>query len=168
MLAKRHLALCAIATAGALAVGAAAQAQPAGVKAGVLTCNVDSGWGFIFGSSRDLRCTYAANPGQAERYVGHIAKYGVDIGYLQSGIIVWGVIAPTADLAPGALAGDYGGAAGGASVGVGVDANVLFGGFNRSIALQPVSFEGDKGLNVAAGIAAVSLQYVPNSRISQR
>jgi hypothetical protein len=168
MLAKHRIALCAIAAASALTLGARAQAQPAGVKAGVLTCNVDSGWGFIFGSSRDLRCTYAASPGQAERYIGHIAKYGVDIGYLQSGIIVWGVVAPTADLAPGALAGDYGGAAGGASVGVGVDANVLFGGFNRSIALQPVSFEGDKGINVAAGIAAVSLQYMPGSKLSER
>ena len=143
---------------GAFALGTPAKAD-ATVKTGVLTCNVESGWGFIFGSSRVLRCNYSAGPGRNEHYIGHIAKYGVDIGYLQGGVIVWGVIAPTANLAPGALAGDYGGVAGGASVGVGVDANVLFGGFNRSIALQPVSFEGDKGLNVAAGIAAVGLQY---------
>ena len=79
----------------------------------------------------------------------------VDIGYLKSGTIVWGVFAPATDLAPGALAGDYGGAAGGA----GVSANVLFGGFDKSIALQPVSFQGSTGFNVAAGIAAVSLKY---------
>jgi hypothetical protein len=162
MFRKFHLALsAAILSLGALAPTMHAQAAEGGVKAGVLSCHVDSGWGFVFGSSRTLNCTYSASPQRAEHYVGHISKYGVDIGYLQSGVIVWGVVAPTRDMAPGALAGDYGGVAGGASVGVGVDANVLFGGFKKSIALQPISFEDDKGLNVAAGIAAVSLQYEP-------
>jgi hypothetical protein len=150
-------------SAAVLAIGAMAPAMPAkaaGVKAGVLNCSVESGWGFVFGSSRGLQCSYSGS-GHNEHYRGRISKYGVDIGYLQSGVIVWGVIAPTASLAPGALAGNYGGAAGGASVGVGVDANVLFGGFRSSIALQPVSVEGDKGINVAAGVAAVSLRYVP-------
>ena len=154
-----------VASAAFLAMGAFALGTPAkadtGVKAGVLTCNVESGWGFVFGSSRDLKCNYSGSGGRHEHYSGHIAKYGVDIGYLQGGVIVWGVVAPTADLKAGALAGDYGGATGGASVGVGGDANVLVGGFDRSIALQPVSLEGDKGLNVAAGIAAVTLHAEP-------
>jgi len=150
--------------AAALAVSACALATPAkadaSVKAGVLTCNVESGWGFIFGSSRDLKCNYSGS-GRHEHYTGHIAKYGVDIGYVQGGVIVWGVLAPTDTLAPGALAGDYGGATGGASVGVGADANVLIGGSTKSISLQPLSVEGDKGLNVAAGIAAVTLHAEP-------
>jgi hypothetical protein len=154
-----------VAGAVTLAVGACALATPATadttVKTGVLTCNVDSGWGFVFGSSRDLKCNYSGSSGHHEHYSGHIAKYGVDIGYLQGGVIVWGVLAPTNDLKAGALAGDYGGATGGASVGVGVDANVLVGGFNRSITLQPISVEGDKGLNVAAGIASITLHAEP-------
>jgi len=154
------VASAAILAMGALALGAPAKADTS-VKAGVLTCNVDSGWGLVFGSSRDLKCNYSGSSGRHEHYSGHIAKYGVDIGYLQGGVIVWGVVAPTADLKAGALAGDYGGATGGASVGVGAAANVLVGGFNRSIALQPVSVEGDKGLNVAAGIAAVTLHAEP-------
>jgi hypothetical protein len=156
---RRHLVASAaiLAMGGAFALGTPAKADTT-VKAGVLTCNVDSGWGFVFGSSRDLKCNYSGSGGHHEHYVGHIAKYGVDIGYLQGGVIVWGVVAPTTDLAAGALAGEYGGATGGASVGVGVDANVLVGGFNKSITLQPLSVEGDKGLNVAAGIAAVTLQ----------
>jgi len=153
-----------VASAMGLAVGAFALATPAQaattVKTGVLTCNVDSGWGFVFGSSRDLKCTYSGS-GRREHYVGHIAKYGVDIGYLQGGVMVWGVLAPTTDLKAGALSGDYGGATAGASVGVGGDANVLVGGFDRSITLQPVSVEGDKGLNVAAGIASIALKYEP-------
>jgi hypothetical protein len=145
---------------GAFALGTPAKADTT-VKTGVLTCNVDSGWGFVFGSSRDLKCNYSGTSGHNEHYTGHIAKYGVDIGYIQGGVIVWGVLAPTTDLAAGALTGDYGGATGGATVGVGVGANVLVGGFNKSITLQPLSVEGNKGLNVAAGIAAVTLHAEP-------
>jgi Protein of unknown function (DUF992) len=147
--------------AGTLTLAPPAQAQSAGVKAGVLTCNVSSGFGFIFGSSRSLNCTYSSGPGYAEHYVGTISKFGVDIGYVQSAVIVWGVVAPTAHLAPGSLAGNYVGATGSATVGVGVGANVLVGGSGNSIALQPVSIEGNTGLNVAAGIGAITLTYQP-------
>jgi hypothetical protein len=150
--------------AAVLAIGTLAPERPAradaAVKAGVLTCHVTSGWGFVFGSSRGLRCTYNGG-GRLEHYAGSISKYGVDIGYVQGGVIIWGVFAPTTDLGRGALGGEYGGATGGASVGVGGDANVLIGGSSRSISLQPVSLEGDKGLNVAAGIASVKLRYQP-------
>jgi Protein of unknown function (DUF992) len=143
--------------AGSLAVLAPTPAPAdATVKAGVLTCHVSSGWGFVFGSSRSLRCTYSGS-GRVEHYTGQIKKWGVDIGYVQSGVIVWGVFAPTTDLGRGALVGGYGGASGGASVGLGADANVLVGGSNREISLQPVSLEGDRGLNVAAGIASITL-----------
>jgi outer membrane protein OmpA-like peptidoglycan-associated protein len=55
------------------------------------------------------------------------------------------------------LDGDYVGATAGATVGVGIGANALIGGGNKSIALQPLSFEGNTGLNVAAGVGALSL-----------
>ncbi len=132
-----------------------------GVKIGNLTCNVASGWGFVFGSSRGLRCVYSPVQGAPEHYAGHVNKYGVDIGYTQGGVIVWGVIAPTSTLAPGALAGHYGGVTGSATVAVGVGANVLVGGFNKSITLQPLSIEGNTGLNVAAGIAEITLRSEP-------
>ncbi len=154
------------AAAAALAVGALALASPAraeegGVKAGVLTCNVDSGWGFVFGSSRELKCSYSHDHGSLENYVGHIRKFGVDIGYQSGGVIAWAVFAPTADVGKGARAGDYGGAAGSATVGVGAGANVLIGGFKQSFTLQPVSFEGNTGLNVAGGIAQMTLKHRP-------
>jgi hypothetical protein len=142
---------------GAVALQAPARADAA-VKAGMMTCQVASGWGFVFGSSRNLHCTYTAS-GRATKYTGKISKFGVDIGYLQSGVLVWAVLAPTSDLAPGALTGDYGGVTAGATAGVGGNANILIGGSTKSISLQPVSVEGDKGINVAAGIAAISLKY---------
>jgi Protein of unknown function (DUF992) len=129
------------------------------VKTGYLNCHEASGWGFVFGSSRELKCTYSANGGRVEYYSGSISKFGADIGYLKSAVIVWAVAATTNDLKPGVLAGNYGGATASLALGVGAGANVLVGGFEKSIALQPVSFEGQNGLNVAAGVAELSLKY---------
>lgn len=129
------------------------------VKTGYLTCDEAAGWGFIIGSSHSIHCTYTSNKHRTEYYTGTISKFGADIGYLQSAVILWAVAAPTTDLGPGALTGDYGGAQASLALGVGAGANVLLGGFHKSIALQPVSVEGQKGLNVAAGIAGLSLHY---------
>ena len=150
----------AIAVAG-LAVASAADAAPHGVRVGDLTCNVASGWGFVFGSSKDLHCTYRGSSGRREHYIGTISKFGVDIGYTEGGVLVWGVFAPTSDMRQGALAGDYVGASAQATVAVGAGANVLVGGFNKSISLQPLSVEGSTGLNVAAGIGSISLRPAP-------
>ncbi|MHB8382840.1 MAG: DUF992 domain-containing protein [Candidatus Binataceae bacterium] len=129
------------------------------VRTGYLTCHVDSGWGFIFGSSRNVKCAYAMQPGYTEYYTGSISKFGADIGYLQSAVILWSVAAPTNNLGAGALAGHYAGATASLALGVGAGANVLVGGFKNSIALQPVSVEGQNGLNVAAGVAELTLKF---------
>jgi len=147
--------------AGILILGtlsSAAMAAQGGVKVGVLTCHVDGGWGYVVGSSKDMTCNYHPNHGEDDRYVGNMSKFGVDIGYTSSGTLVWDVIAPTSDVRQGALQGDYGGATASATVAAGLGAHVLFGGFDKSIALQPVSFESNSGLNVAAGIGAMDLR----------
>ena len=153
--------LLSLAVSVSLAIAAQAHADPAGVKVGVLTCNVGSGWGLVFGSSKSVNCTFEPSPDRIEHYTGSINKYGVDIGYQKGGVMVWAVFAPTSDLKPGALAGDYGGVTAGGSVGVGANANALVGGSDKSVALQPVSIEGVEGLNVAAGVAGLSLSYQP-------
>jgi hypothetical protein len=145
-----------------LAAGIAMQGTPAqaqsGVRIGTLSCNVAGGWGFVFGSSKALHCTLTPGPGHPEHYAGTISKFGVDIGYTNGGVLVWAVFAPGPNIGPGALAGSYVGATGSATVGVGAGANVLIGGSGRSISLQPVSIEGNTGLNVAAGIGAITLR----------
>ena len=145
---------------GSLGLGAQATAQ-SGVAVGTLTCNVASGFGFVFGSSRAINCTFGGPGGRHEHYVGDISKFGVDIGFTQGGILVWTVFAPSASLAPGVLAGNYVGATASATVAVGVGANALLGGSNNSIALQPLSVEANRGLNVAAGVAAMTLTPAP-------
>jgi hypothetical protein len=134
----------------------AAHAQP-GVKVGVLTCQVDPGWGLVLGSSKTMSCSYTPDDGVGDFYTGKITKIGVDVGYTGGARMIWGVFAPSRDIAPGALEGNYAGLSAQATAGVGVGANVLIGGFQRSITLQPLSVEGTKGLNVAAGIGAISL-----------
>jgi hypothetical protein len=163
MLRKIGVAISALVlTTGVLASGSPARAQ-GGAQVGTLTCNVASGWGFVFGSSRALRCTFVSVAGRAERYMGSIQRFGIDIGYTQAGVLVWAVLAPTSNLSPGTLAGNFVGATGSATVGVGAGANVLIGGSNRTISLQPVSLEGSTGLNVAAGIGAINLRYQPQT-----
>jgi len=158
MLRKLGLAIGALGiAAGVLAPGTSAQAQ-SGVKVGTLTCNVAGGWGFVFGSSKALHCVLTPGPGHPEHYYGTISKFGVDIGYTQGGVLVWAVFAPTTSLAPHALAGNYAGATASATVGVGAGANVLIGGSGQTISLQPLSIEGNTGLNVAAGIGAITLR----------
>ena len=160
MLKNVRPAVIAAATVAAVALAGSAQAED-GVKVGTLTCNVASGWGFILGSSKDLRCSFNPSGHGTEHYVGSVSKFGVDIGYTQGGVIIWEVLAPTSDLAPGALAGGYGGATASAAVGVGAGANVLIGGSTKSIELQPLSVEVYKGLNVAAGIGEITLRAAP-------
>jgi hypothetical protein len=130
------------------------------IQAGTLACDISGGIGLIIGSQRTLNCSFTPSlPGPVEFYVGSLTKLGVDIGVTGSGVMVWLVYAPTSRPA-GALAGSYGGATAEASVVAGVGANVLIGGSNRTVALQPVSLQGQSGLNVAAGVAGIDLRWV--------
>ena len=146
-------------TAAALLLSSTAFAQ-APVAAGTLTCDVSAGFGVIIGSRRSVNCTFApSQPGPVEYYSGTITKVGIDIGATAAGVLVWLVYAPTSRPA-GALQGNFAGATAEATVAVGLGANVLVGGSNRTVALQPVSVQGQVGLNVAAGIAELDLRYV--------
>jgi len=73
--------------------------------------------------------------------------------------MVWSVYAPTSRAA-GFLAGTYAGASAEATIGAGVGANILVGGSNRTVELQPLSVQGQTGINVAAGVAEIELRFV--------
>lgn len=154
---KRKLLAAGLAALGAAMFMAPAQAQNTRVEAGVLRCEVEGGVGFIFGSTKDLICTFDRKNGPDETYAGTINKFGIDIGVTEKSRIVWAVLAPTADIPPGTLDGRYAGISGEATVGVGVGANALIGGSDDSVVLQPVSVQAQTGLNIAAGIAGLRL-----------
>jgi hypothetical protein len=146
----------------ASAICAAAAFSPAqaqqGVAAGLLSCGVKGGVSFILGSTRELRCVFRMSPGDpGERYEGKIEKFGLDIGVTNNALLEWTVIAPTSRIELGALAGKYVGVSADASVGLGGGANILIGGSEHTISLQPVSLQGQTGLNAALGVASVEL-----------
>jgi Protein of unknown function (DUF992) len=147
----------ALVAASALAMASAAHAK-AGVRVGTLTCTVEPGWGHVIASSRDMDCTYQPQHRRAEHYTGEIKRYGVDLGHTRGGALVWEVVAPTSNVGRTALEGAYGGVSADATVGVGGAAHVLVGGLDRSITLQPLSFEGNTGLALAAGVGVMHLR----------
>ena len=133
-----------------------AQAQRA--RSGVLNCDVSAGIGLIIGSQRTVNCLFTPDvPGPQEGYFGTITKFGLDVGATAGGSMVWAVYADTSR-GYGFLAGDYAGASGEATVAVGLGANVLVGGSNRTVALQPLSIQGQVGLNLALGVASLSIR----------
>ena len=139
------------------AVFAAPASAAAGIKIGILKCRIDGGWGYVLGSSKTLRCSFKPRHGRRpERYSGSITKLGADIGKTTGSYVLWAVFAP-GSIGHGALEGRYFGATGEATLGVGAGANVLLGGLHRTITLQPVSLQLQTGLNVAGGIAALTL-----------
>jgi hypothetical protein len=156
-----RLAKLAVMAATCALVAGVANAQPRErIQAGTLTCDISGGIGLIIGSQRTLNCTFQSSvPGPVEFYAGTLTKFGVDIGVTSGGVMVWAVYAPT-DRPGGALAGSYAGATAEASVVAGVGANVLLGGNNRTVTLQPLSLQGQSGLNIAAGVAGIELRWV--------
>ena len=78
-----------------------------------------------------------------ENYTGEITTIGLDIGKNSGGALIWSVITPTRGAQYGSLAGNYGGVTGDISLGIGAAANLLVGGSERSVTLQPFSVEGN-------------------------
>ena len=151
------LAGAAIATLTAI-VGASAQQPIQRVQVGVLECRGGASVGFIVGSVTHLGCVLRANGLPEDRYIATIQKVGIDLGITQESALAWGVYAPVAQLGPGALSGNYAGAQGSATLGVGVGGNVLVGGSDNTIALQPLSVQGQVGINIAAGLESLELR----------
>ncbi len=143
----------------ATAVLTASQAQSQqGVQLGVLNCRGGASVGFVVGSVTNLGCVLTGTGRPDQPYVATIRKVGLDLGITQESALAWGVFAPVNRLGPGDLAGNYVGAQGSATLGVGVGGNVLVGGSANSIALQPLSVQGQVGIAIAAGLESLELR----------
>jgi hypothetical protein len=159
---KRCVTLAAFALAAMVASPVGAQTPTAWTQAGMLKCKLNPSIGFIIAGHQSMECIFnqgGSYPPQA--YWGALNTVGIDIGFTAGGVFGWAVLAPTVGLPAGALAGEYVGASGDASFGVGAGANVLLGGSGRSFALQPVSLEGSAGVNVAVGLSGLKLRVAP-------
>jgi hypothetical protein len=138
---------------------ASANALPP-VRAGILQCQGGQNVGFVVGSVTSLECVFQSEGRRPEPYIATVRRYGLDIGFTEQTKFSWAVNAPTGRVERGDLAGNYGGVGANASVGVGGGGNFLVGGAQNSYALQPLSVQGQTGLNVAAGVADIELQPV--------
>jgi len=148
----------------ALATAAVASITPAAaqnsVEVGVLDCR-GATTSFLVGSVTELGCMFRPPNAPPDPYRAIIRRVGVDIGIGQQVALQWAVFAPSRQIGRGELAGNYVGAAASATVGVGVGANALVGGSNNTIALQPLSLQGQTGLSIAAGVAGLELRPGP-------
>jgi len=143
---------------GAATTSASAQ-QKTWTQVGALNCDMGPSVGLIVGSRQRIKCVFRSTAtGIVESYTGRIGRLGLDLGITAGGKMIWSVFAQTSSLPRRALAGSYVGGSGDISLGVGVGANALFGGSNRSVSLQPLSLEGQVGVNLALGVAALTLQ----------
>jgi hypothetical protein len=154
-----RLSTLAIATAALVASFASANALPA-VRAGVLQCQGGQNVSFVVGSVTNLECVFQSEGRRPEPYVATVHRFGVDLGFTDQTQFSWAVDAPTDRLGRGELAGNYSGVGANASVGLGFGGNFLVGGAENAYGLQPISLQGQTGLNVAAGVAGVELEPV--------
>jgi hypothetical protein len=156
---KTHFACLTAAFAlGAAALAAPAAAQQSATQVGRLSCDVSSGVGLFLMQKQTMHCMFIpANGAPPEPYLGRIDEFGVALGAVQQGHLIWAVLAPASGVPHGALAGSYAGVGAEATAGVGLGGNLLVGGTGRAFSLQPLSVEGQVGLNIAAGITTVTL-----------
>ncbi len=157
---RKFLVRSAIAAAVFAFAATAAMPAKAGAAVGTLACHSPQSQGFFLISARNYDCTFTPVAGARQHYRATIYRAGAEAGVNSNVTLVWAVFALTGRSGPGELAGAYGGASAGAAVGLGLRANALFGGFYNSFALQPVSVEGEAGLNVVASITGLALQEV--------
>ena len=142
----------------ALAIAMAPATAQDRTRVGTLTCNISPGVGLVVGGQRQLSCIYASARGRArEAYEGTVSTLGLDIGATSGGQMAWAVFAPTT-LPRAALAGTFTGATAGGTVGAGASANVLVGGPDRRVIMQPVAVQAQTGVNIAAGVSTLELR----------
>ena len=152
---------CLIAAAALTALATSPALAQTTVQAGALTCDVSAGIGLILTQKQTMTCSFVpVGGGPPDLYTGRIDQFGVAIGAVQQGTLVWGVVAPTSGVPHGALAGSYVGVGAQATAGAGLGANALVGGTGRAFGLQPLSVQGQTGVNIAGGITTVTLTSV--------
>ncbi|PSJ65814.1 DUF992 domain-containing protein [Kumtagia ephedrae] len=124
---------------------------------GLLKCDTSIGIGQILVRKQTMACTFTHTNGQVEKYTGTIHQYGIELGEVEEGHLVWGVFAASPAPGSGLLAGKYGGVAASVAAGIGLGVDVLVGGIGKSFSLQPLAVEGEPGVGIAAGVEEVEL-----------
>ncbi|MCF2522273.1 DUF992 domain-containing protein [Bradyrhizobium sp. G127] len=160
----RFSSIAGVAFAALVASFATANAQQQGVRVGVLECRGGQNVGMVIASATTLECVFNGQGRRPEPYLAHVSRFGVDLGVTENTTFAWAVHAPTQRIGRGDLAGNYGGVGGNVSFGVGGGGNLLWGGSQNSFALQPLSLQGQTGVNVTGGVVGLDLEPVSYQR----
>lgn len=135
-----------------------AVAQGTKLVAGTLTCKGGASVGLVVGSQQKLDCSFSpAGKGRVRDFKATVTKVGLDIGFKSESVIVWTVLGASDKVPSKVLVGNYAGVSAEASVAIGAGANALIGGSDNSIVLQPLSVQGQSGLNLAVGVTGLTL-----------
>src|SRR5262245_57135435 len=162
MYCRRRLLLATLAVAATFVEPAAAQTPQSWTLAGTLDCKVDPNVGSTMPGHQSMRCLFTPTaPIPSEAYAGALNTSDQNVGISSGGVLGFAVLAPTTGLSPGALTGEYVGVSGDVGIGVGAGPNVLLGGSNRTVALQPSSLQDSITLNVVAGLSLLKLRPLP-------
>ncbi len=148
---------------GLAAASGGAEAQ-SGTRAGELSCSVGPAIGLVVTSQRPMDCRFVPRRGPVQRYTGVVRNFGLDVGTVRRGTMHWRVYGPYARAPLGALSGSYVGATAGAALGAGGSGNLLVGGIDNAVTLQPLALQSQRGYNIAVGVTGFDLTLVPPRR----
>jgi hypothetical protein len=138
------------------------------VQVGLLTCHSPEPSTYVIASAHSYRCVFNPVAGARQYYVARAYRFGAEIGISNNTGLAWLVFAPSPRVGPGALAGNYAGVSAGAAVLVGARASGLVGGLPNAFTLQPVSVEGEMGMNVVATVTGLALTALEPRRQLRR
>lgn len=132
-----------------------------GVKVGVLTCRSvpDTSMSLLVHSVTDVECVIE-HSGIEDRYKGEAGvALGVDVHWNRDETLRYTVLSTHGATEPkGFLAGRFTGAKVGASLGVGGGLQILVGGGEEHLTLQPLALETTTGLSVHGGLGYLYLE----------
>jgi len=155
----RSLALAAFA--GLACASNPALAQPSGPPTGRLSCTITGSPAPAVTAQKPLECRFRPRRGPLQQYTAIVRGFSLDLASIRSAAMAWRVYGPYARAPLGALSGQYKASGGGAGTG----SHVLTGGNNNEVTLQPLPFQGNRGVNVAIGVTSLELTLVsPGSR----
>ena len=134
-----------------------ALAQTSGPPAGRLFCTLSGSPSAAVTSQKPLECRFRPRRGPLQQYTGVVHGFSLDIASIRSASMGWRVYGPYARASLGALTGQYKAT----GTGAGTSGHMLTGGESNEVSLQPLPFQGNRGINVATGVTALELTLVP-------
>jgi hypothetical protein len=130
-----------------------------GADVGVLTCKLKDVKNDIVYTKEEFACDFKPKDGKVQDYTGQIKSVGVNLSVTKDLTLVWAVLNPAGKVSSdNELKGDYVGGSATVALGAGGGLNVLVGGGEHSVTLQPISASGIVGTGVNVGIEAFELR----------